>query len=278
MTAYPLGFLVALAVTFFAQIVFPPARQQPIHAEEPSAKPVPVGLGLWIGLSAATGILAIWQDRLPMPPGDNRGTGTSVLWLLPAVLPILIVTLMSDFGRPKSERHALGLIASGVAMTFVGFSVFILSSPLSGSTISLNPFLVVFFTVVWLFLLASIVELVSLVPLGVPLFGMALSMVIWQSGGTQQTAASYTLAGIVAGAIVGRALADGILHRNLAYGKAEVFALGFWLTAMTNAAFLKSVALAGFVLPLGGLAVAIIVVMLRAFERSLLLRETPRAE
>src|SRR5690606_12753021 len=167
---------------------------------------------------------------------------------------------------------------SGIAIAFLGFSISVLSAPWQGGSVGLAPYFQVVFTILWLFLLASIVELISLVPMGVTLFGLALSGVTWLSGGHQQTVASYALAGVIGGALVGRAAGDTVLRRAVPWGKAELFTLGLWLTAMTNVAFLKSVALAGFVLPLGVAAVTIILVTIRAFERSLLLRETPRAE
>ncbi|MDK2971048.1 MAG: hypothetical protein PWP23_803 [Candidatus Sumerlaeota bacterium] len=274
MTSYPISLLVALAATALAHAVLPAGTQKPLHGE-PGGRSTRIGMGLWVGLAVATALLGAFQQRLPLPPGENRGVGPALWPLLLAALPLLAAALKSDFGRPKSERHLLGLLGSGIVLSFVGFSVFIITAPWSG-TVSLAPLLVVVFTVLWLFLLSSIVELVSLVPMGAPLFGLALSGVVWLSGGSQQTVASYTLAGMVAGAVLGRALADGVARRSLPYGKAEVFALGLWLTALTNVAFLKSVALAGFVLPLGVLTVGIVVVMLQAFEKSLLLRETPR--
>lgn len=278
MTIYPIAFLVAMAATVLAHVLAPRGRMLPAHAPE-GAEPLRVGNGLWIGLLAATAVLAALQHKLPVPPKSvmMEGVGPKLWFLLPAMLPLLAATIASDFRRPNSERHALGLAGSGLLLCFAGYSIYIITAPWQG-TVGLAPVFVLIFTVMWLFLLASIVELSSLVPLGASLLGLALSMVVWLSGGHQQTVASYALAGIVGGAIVGRGLADLVFRRSVPWGKTEIFALGFWLTAMTNAAFLKGVALAGFVLPLGVIAVAIILVTIRAFERSLLLRPTPRGE
>ncbi|MBX3730823.1 MAG: hypothetical protein KF858_16725 [Candidatus Sumerlaeia bacterium] len=275
-SSYVIALVVALACTALAHALLPGCTGRPLH-EGTDERPARAGMGLWAGLLLSTAIIAYFQQRLPQPTGTLRGVGPS-LWPLPLVaLPILVLALRSDVSRPRSERHIAGLLATGLLLAFAGFAVDHVTAPWSG-TVSLAPVVTVVVTVLWLFLLASIVELVGLVPMGVPLFGLALSLVVWLSRGSQQTTASYALAGIVAGAVLGRLLIDALLRRGFAYGKAEIFALGVWLTAMTTVSFLKSVALAGFVLPLGVLAVGLVVVMLRAFERSLILRETPRAE
>lgn len=279
MNSYPIAFLVALAATILAHVLIPRGRQRIAHAPE-GTEPLRAGNGIWAGLLISTAVLGYFQFEMPAPPDSVflNGVGPRLVFLLPAFLPLLITALRSDFGQPSSERHGLGLLGSGLAMAFLGYSIFVLTAPWQGGSIGLAPVLEIIITVLWLFLLASIVELVSLIPMGVTLLGLALSAVVWLSGGHQQTVASYSLAGMVAGALIGRAIADLIFRRSVPWGKTEIFALGFWLTAMTNVAFLKSVAFAGFVLPLGVIAVAIIVVSIRAFERSLLLRETPRAE
>ncbi len=276
MTPYPIAFAVGFVAVALAQALVPASVPKTLKVD-PGREPQPVGHGLWVGLMLATLGLGIFQDRLPVLPNMRTQGIPSMTWLFVGALPVMLATLYSDFHRPSSERHAVGLLGSGVGLYAVGFSIFVLSSPLGG-TVNVLPLWQVVLTILWLFLLASIVELVSLVPMGVTLFGLALSGMAWVIGGTQQSVASYALEGLIGGALVGRALTDAVLRRSRPLGKTEVFVLGYWLTAMTNVAFLKSVALAGFVLPLGALAVGIILLTLRAFERSLLLRDAPRAE
>ena len=277
MDAFPAGFLAGLAAAMLCQGILPLGRQLPSVDHDPSdsAKPLPVGMGLWAGLVLATGVMAIFQSGLAIPEQAALGAGRSIAWVALAALPAIALGAISDFGRQRSERHALGLAGTGIILTLVGFSVFSVSSPLGG-TVYLGGLLSALLTLLWLFLLVSIVELSSLVPLGMAVLGVALPLVVVMIGGPQQSAASYALAGITAGAVIGRLLADLAQGRPAPYGKAEVFALGIWLTAMLNVAFLKSVVLVGFVLPLAVLASGIIVLSIRAFERSLLLRDTPR--
>ena len=192
-----------------------------------------------------------------------------------AALPLILVTVWSDVRAPRSERHALGLVASGVAMAVLGFPIWLLSNPFVG-TMDVGPLMQVLVTTLWLLLLAAIVELVSLVPYAVALFPLALTGAVIASGGAQQTTASHLLMGIAAGAVAGRVAASFLPGRWLPFGKGEVFALGLWLTAMTNVAFLKGVALAGFVLPVAVAALVVIAFGVQAFERSLLLRPAPR--
>ncbi|MCB2154737.1 hypothetical protein KQI84_07600 [bacterium] len=273
MTPFPALFLGALIVTLLAEAILPAGRQWLPKEGGEDREPLRTGLGLWVGLMVSTLLAGVFQDRIPGSDGLRMGPS---LWPLAlAAAPLVIAALLSDFGRPRSERHALGLLLSGIALFSAGFSIAILTIPLKG-TVAVGMVGQVILTTFWLFLLASIVELVSLIPLGVGIFGLAMAGVIWLSGGEQQSVASFGLAGIITGALVGRALGDLVRRRRLALGKAEIFGLGIWLTALTNISFLKSVALAGFVLPLGALAVAVILLTIRGFERSLLLRGAPR--
>lgn len=277
MRTFPAALATAFALTFILQFLLPALRQrsrQRARRRTRTPRIRQAGVGLWVGLAVSTLVLALFQDVLTMPHGEHRGVGPPLWAVVLAAMPLLALVLPSDRSRPRSERHALGLFLSGLVMSVAGYSIFILTAPGQG-TIALGPVLVIVVTVLWLVLLASMTELVSLLPLGLPLFGLALSAVVWLSGGPQQTVASYALAGIIAGAILGRLTADALRGRTVPWGKGEIFALGFWLTAMTNVAFLKSVAFAGFVLPLGVVAVVVVVLSLRAFERSLLLRDTP---
>ncbi|MEQ8819827.1 MAG: hypothetical protein RLY93_06250 [Sumerlaeia bacterium] len=276
---FPVGFLIGLACASLATVLLPRGRQRLAHAgRDGEVEPRRVGFGLWVGLAAGSVVLGLVQGRLDA--AGLRGVGSPV-WTLPlAALPLALATLASDLGRVRSERHAVGLLVSGVALFFAGFAFPVLTNPLTG-TVAVATIWQVILCAIWLFLLASVLEMISLIPAGVGLFGLALSGVIWLAGGTQQTVASYALAGLVAGAIAGRMAAGLVAHRGegvVPLGKTEVFGLALWLTALTNAAFLKSVALAGFVLPLGALAVMLIVLTLRAFERSLLLRPAPRSD
>ena len=275
MTPFPVLFLASLIVTAIAQAILPAGRQWLPQEEQRDREPIRTGLGLWAGLMVSTLLAGFFQDRLPGASGLKTGPA---LWPLAlAAAPLVIAALLSDFRRPRSERHAAGLLLSGMALFSTGFAIVILTIPLKG-TVAVGMAGQLLLTTIWLFLLASIVELVSLIPLGVGIIGLAMAGVIWLSGGEQQSVASFGLAGIITGALGGRALGDLVRRRRLALGKAEIFGLGIWLTALTNISFLKSVALAGFVLPLGALAVAVILLTIRGFERSLLLREAPRNE
>lgn len=270
MMPYVPGLLAGLACAAVAQALLPATRV-------PGERKNRAGHGLWAGLIAATLAMAAYQRAAGSPAGYIFGAGPRLELLALAAVPLAAVALVSDLRRPSSERHAAGLLVSGVALALSGFSIFVLSAP-GGSTVGVSALWQMVLTVAWLFLMASIVELVSLVPFGVPALVLGLSAVLLAAGGLHHSLAATALAGLIPGALAGRLAADGAMGRRRTWGKTEVFLLGLWLTAMTNASFLKSVALAGFVLPLGLVAVGAILLSLRAFERSLILRATPRAE
>jgi hypothetical protein len=271
LVAIPLALLVALVL----HLVLPAGRQLSPR-DSANWEPRRVGISLLPALALVTVVLSFWRDQMPAPP--PRGLGPALWPLVLAALPLAATTLASDFGRPSSERHALGVLLAGIALFAAGLSIQGLSNPVIRGTTAIGPVAQVIITIAWLFLLASIVELMSLVPGALTLVGVSLGTLVWILGGGGQTTASYTLAGIIVGALLGRAAGSLLRHEKLPMGKAEVFALGIWLTALSNLALLKSVAFAGFVLPLGALTIAVILVTLRAFERSLILRATPRSE
>jgi hypothetical protein len=269
MSAFPIGFVIALGITAFLHRLLPGLRTSAGGADSS-----PVSISLTAGLAISTLLLAAFQDVLPEGP---RGPGQSIGPLALALLPLLVATLISDLKGPSSERHLFGLMGAGAILALMGFPIFIVTNPFVG-TVDVSPLWQVLLTALWLVLLASTVELAGLVSAGAAVFGLAVAGVVYFSGGEQQTTASYVLAGIVSGAICGRILASATTGPRIPMGKSDLFALGLWMTGMTTAAFLKSVTLAAFVFPLSVLTLALITLGLRAFESSLLLRETPRKQ
>ncbi|MDX1973785.1 MAG: hypothetical protein SFY68_14735 [Candidatus Sumerlaeia bacterium] len=276
MIPFLLAFLLGAILVAVCQRILPATRGRRLHREE-GERPR-VGHGLWFGLMAATALLAAVQPMLIHEGAALRfGFGPSLWNILPAALPLLLLALRSDFRRPSSERHLLGLLLSGGLLAVGGFGISLLSNPLQG-TIGLNPLLAVAFSVVWLLILASLFELIRLVPYGVGLVVGLLCVVLCVMGGLQQSVAAGLLMGLVPGAVLGRWLGVVMLQAKGEYGRAEILTLGFFATAMLNISFMKSIALAGLVLPMGIVCIAIILISLRGFERSLILRNAPSAE
>lgn len=276
MSPFVVGFLVSAILVAFCQSLLPSTKIRRISPEDP--KGLRASHGLWLGLMLSTVFLAVLQGEFREAADALRfGFGPAIGWLLPVALPLLLLTLRSDFSRPKSERHFLGLLLSGAALSLFQFDILLLSNPLQG-TIDLHPIVRLFVTMSWLVVLVSILEVVSLIPLGVFVLTLALCGVLFISGGLEQSVAASLLMGIPPGAVIGRAVIKVLLKQRVQYGHAEIFLLGLWITTMLNVSFMKSIALTGIVLPVGIFGVAVILITLRAFERSLILRNTPQTD
>ncbi len=270
------SFLLTAVVVGLCQAGLPSTK---IHRVSPEhTKGMRASHGLWFGLVASTMLLAVVQGSFQQSAGNLRfGFGPAIGWLIPAAVPLIILMLKSDLGRPKSERHLLGLLLSGGALSLFQFDILLLSNPIQG-TIDLHPLLRLLVTAGWLVVLVSVLELVSLIPLGVFVLTITLCGVLFVSGGLEQSVAASLLMGMPPGAVIGRAMTKQLLAQRVQYSRTEVFLLGLWITTMLNVSFMKSIALTAIVLPVSIFGVVVILITLRAFERSLILRNTPQTD
>ena len=106
---------------------------------------------------------------------------------------------------------------------------------------------------------------------------LALLAIVVFGGGLAHSVASQALFGIIIGAVAAR-IGVGIFHLLPPIGKADIFALGLWATALLNISFVKSIALIGFVIPVGLTLVLLTLMMIRGFESSLILRSAPASK
>lgn len=276
MLPFFLSLLLTACIVAACQAALPSTKIRRISPED--AKNLRASHGLWLGLLFSTALIATIQGSFTQSAAHLRfGYGPAIGWLIPASIPLLFLMLKSDLSRPKSERHLIGLLLSGLALSFFHFDILLLSNPIQG-TIDLHPLLRLLVTVGWLVLLVSILELVSLIPLGVFVLTLTLCGVLYVSGGLEQSVAASLLMGLPPGAVIGRAIAKQIFQQRVQYSHTEIFLLGLWITTMLNVSFMKSIALTGIVLPISIFAVVVILITLRAFERSLILRNTPQTD
>lgn len=211
-----------------------------------------------------------------------RGAGTeTVIRKLVAMTSggtlMLLAGLASDMGRPRSERHLAALaVATGIATVagiVIPFSDFFGLGPF----VFFGPAVSVLLTAAWVFLVVSIIELTSLLPLLAGVTAVVLAGAGWAFRPDLKDAASAALPPLILGAVVGRTIAGMVLGGGRFLEKSETLVLGFFVAAMTVTSFTKTFVMAGVILPTGLLSIIAVVLLLRAFERSLLLRPTPRS-
>ncbi len=211
-----------------------------------------------------------------------RGAGTeTVIRKLIAMTSggtlMLLAGLASDMAGPRSERHLAALAAATAIATVAGVVI-----PFSdffglGPFVFFGPAVSIVLTAAWVFLVVSIIELTSLLPMLAGVTAVLLAGAGWAFRPELKDAASAALPPLILGAVVGRTAAGLVLGGGRFLEKSETLVLGFFLAAMTVLSFTKSFAMAGVILPAGVASIVAVVLLLRAFERSLLLRPTPRS-
>jgi len=226
---------------------------------------------LALGLCGAAGLLAA------APPSSVSETGVIAGIGLGGVIPFA-AGLLSDVKRPSSERHLAALVAAAVVASGVGVVI-----PYTGffgfaPAMEFAPFASLAVTAIWFFIVASIVELAGLFPALAGLVALVLSALAWGLGNDLGTPAGEAMPPLVFGAVLGRAIAGMVFGGGRMLDKSEVLTLGYFCAVVTTLTFTKSFAIASVILPIGIVAIVIVILAMRTFERSLLLRPTPRGE
>jgi hypothetical protein len=223
------------------------------------------------GLCGAAALLAA------APPASVVDTRTIAGIAIGGMFP-LAAGLLSDIKRPSSERH-LAALAAGVAVA-AGVGVLIPYTGFFGIAPAMEfaPIASLAVTALWFFIVASIVELAGLFPAFAGLVALVLSGLAWGLGAELVLPAGEAMPPLVFGAVLGRAVAGIVFGGGRMLDKSEVLTLGYFCAVLTTLSFTKSFAIASVILPIGLVAVVIVILVMRAFERSLLLRPTPRGE
>ncbi len=245
-----------------------PASARPAAGGEAPAFPRPA---LALGLLFTT--LIFWAAPLrahaAAPPGVN------LLWVAAAALPLLIAGWVTDRSRPRSERHFLAVLLAGGVLAFSELRIGFFSFP-GLPVMTIGPVAGALIALFWLFLIVSLIEVAGLAPLLAGLIALAVGALGWFPAFVYSTVAGFTLAGILTGALLGRAAGGLLFSGGRSLEKAEILLLGYYTAVVTLAGFMKSVALAGIVLPLVMIIIAFTLIGLHGFEQTLLLRAKPR--
>jgi hypothetical protein len=198
-----------------------------------------------------------------------------LLCVVAGAMALFYAGLKSDLSKPSSRRHLYGTLIGAAALIVGGLHVRILALPGLGA-LEVGSLLGVIFTIGWVFLLVSMLELCALVPLvagGVALFigaGVFMPLDVFENY------EGLTLAGALMGGVLGRSIAVLVMTRSHPLEKSETLVLGYIIASMTLATYMKSFTLTGFILPLGIIVIGMVLLLTRSFDSSLILRPRPR--
>jgi hypothetical protein len=202
----------------------------------------------------------------------------------PSALPCVVIgglllfalTLKSDLRLPSSRRHFLGTMGGALLLFLGGLRIPFVGIPGAGLTF-LDPVTVLVLTLLWVFLFVSMIEICAMLPLLAGFVALGVGLIIFLPLGVKQTFPGQVLCGALIGALLGRFLGELAQGQTRPPDKTETLILGYFAAAATLSTFVKSIALAGFIVPLAVLTIVIIILLIHSFERSVILRSSPRA-
>lgn len=262
------GLLVTLVVTLLLEVfrgrVFGVARRGQRRRPTPA-----VAVGLIVGVGVMAGLGGGGYDGLEEGP-------PLAMWVV--LLGSLLVFGMchgTDGGVPSSRRHFVGTVGGalllalgGLRMPYIGIY--------GGGAVELGVLPSVLLTVAWVFVFVGTVEICAMLPMLAPLVAMVVGGLTLLPIGFTETYPSQALSGVLMGGVLGRFLGEFQRGMSRPPEKSEIMVLGYVASAVTLVTFVKSLALAGFILPIGLLTLFAIVLAMYGFERSIMLRSAPR--
>lgn len=214
----------------------------------------------------------------PASYGSAPGPGLlALVGFLVGGMLLLAVGLRSDLTLASSRRHLYATIVSGFFLVLGGISFPFLSIPLFGN-IPLPLLGSLLLTIAWVFLLVSIMELCSVLPVLAYLLALLVGLPQFIGVPVFQSFTGAVLCGALVGCVPGRIIGGMLAGTHHPLGKAEVLVLGYTAAAATLASYMKSFTAVTFVLPVGLIVIVIILMSANQFDRTLILRASPREE
>lgn len=260
----------ALAIAFVLQLIGEWLLGSPRHNANRRRNPRPV---LSTALLLAAGLMAVLTAT--DNPADSGSARHGLLWAMAGMAILHVAGLLSDMNRPSTRRHFIATILAGFCLVFGGFGSPYIGLPGLG-TIELGRVAGAGLTVLWVFLVVSIFEVCALVPLMAGLAAVVVGIGAFLPIDAWKTVPGLVLAGILIGAVAGRSLGNAVLVRSQPSEKSEILVLGYTAAAASLATYLKSITMASLLLPIGIITVIIVVLVSQSFDRSLILRASPR--
>ncbi len=215
------------------------------------------------------GVLGALMLMALQHPGEGLG------WIVAGGVAMLVFCRLSDVSLPSSRRHVIATLVAGLILCVGGFRLPFVGVPGIGS-VSLDAITASALTLIWVFVIVGLVEVLALLPLLTGLLCLVIGLVSFVPGLTRETYAGSALGGVLVGAMLGRAVAEVLRRRPRIPSKSETLFVAYLVAAATLALFVKSLTLAGLVLPVGIVTIVMVILAVQGFERSLVLRPSPR--
>ena len=231
-----------------------------------------VGLGLVLALLVFS--LVDMAALVGYPP-NTFGPRVALPWALAGAVVLLLVGLRSDYSKPRSRNHLLGTLIAGFLCFLGGFAFSHSKLPFLGP-VELGLLAGCLLTLLWVFLVVSMVELCSLLPLAAGAISFLVGASILLPLDAWRTPEGILLCGALMGSAVGRLVGMMLVVRSDPHEKADILVMGHLVACAVLATFLKSVTVAALILPVGFIATLFVLVGLQSFDRLTILRETPR--
>lgn len=229
--------------------------------------------------SLAVALVVTWGMLGALGPGhyglvDGAGSGPLFSCAIAGLL-VLFAGLQSERGRASSTRHFKALLLAGVCITIGGMGVPWLNLPWIGTFALWLPFSLLI-TVAWIFLIGSLIEVLSLVPLLVSFALLATGCLLMAPVEFWQSFTGEVLCASILGAVIGRAAGEVLVAHSHPFSKSEVLVAGFAIAAATLGVFAKSVVLISLVIPVSMLVTVFVLLVMHSLDSSLVTRPRPR--
>ncbi|MCC6546167.1 hypothetical protein IT570_03275 [Candidatus Sumerlaeota bacterium] len=260
--------LLTAAIAFLLELLHVPIFGR-VRGKAPRRPRPVIALALLLGTIGMQLVGA--PNYAPLEPGSP--------WALPMVVAgavaLMVFTLRTDVQLPSSRRHFIGTIAGATLLYAGGLRIPFFAIPGMGVH-TLGPVAALLVTVAFVFLFVSMIEICATVPLLASLVSIVIGFMVFVPSAANQSFPGQVLCGSLIGAIAGRLLAQILVGRERIPDKTEILSTGYFTAAATLATFVKSIATAGFILPLGIVTIVFVTLAVVSFERTTILRASPR--
>ncbi len=177
--------------------------------------------------------------------------------------------------RRKGLQTLFSTIAAGVLLYIAGLRIQYFA--LAGmSSVDLSAIASLVATTLWVFIIVGLVEMLALVPLLLGILCIIVGSASLLPIEVYKSIAGQSLGGILVGFVAARILAEIVAGKPRTLEKSEVLIVGYLLAAASISMFIKSLALAGLILPVSLIVLVVMILVIQGFDRELLLRPSPR--